>query len=205
MQESTPEKPIDLTVTTKQANTAAASASSFMMSPASEPDTTSEASKNAEQKIDHDEVDNQSIGNTSETREEVPEQLENQEKTSSEWDRCDMLYLLAAAAEMKAKSERKESSSLDDSDDEHSPLLIDEDACKDDEEEVESGHNSRKRKLSEHETGHAAISAVSAASIIESTRISAPPRKRASPQPYFRYLYDSLRFLIYKSFQVPKT
>ena len=198
MQESMPEKPIDLTVTTKQANTAAASASSFMMSPASEPDTTSEASKNVEQKNHHhDEVDNQSIGNTSETREEVPEQSENQEKTSSEWDRCDMLYLLAAAAEMKAKSERKESSSMDDSDDEHSPLLIDEDACNDDDdEEVESGNRSRKRKLSEHETGHASISAVSAASTIESTRVSAPPRKRASPQPYFRYLHDSLRFRI---------
>jgi len=182
MQESKPEKAIDLSVATKQANTTEASTSSFMMSPTSEPDT---SYQNAVQKNDREE---NKIENSVEDAEKVVK-TEKRESGSSDWERSGMKYLLVAA-EINAKKEKKElASAADDSDDDNSPLFIDEDACNDNEDnkDMEKDNNSRKRKLSEHETGHATISAASAASAVESTRISAPLPKQTSPQPYFRY------------------
>jgi len=192
MQESKPEKAIDLSVATKQANTTEASTSSFMMSPTSEPDTSYQSAKSAVQKNDGEE---NKIENSVEEAEKIVK-TENQERGSSDWERSGMMYLLVAA-EINAKKERKESASAaDDSDDDNSPLFIDEDACNDDEdnEDMEKGNNGWKRKLPEHETGHATISAVSAPSVIQSTRISAPLPKRTSPQPYRYFLCNFLLF-----------
>ena len=134
MQEDKLAKPMDLTVATKlQPN----STDSVMMSPASEPDTT------ATQLTTEPKPTSASYQVYQENRlimsvsgESNPEPKQEEIRSSSfTWPNCDMLLLLAEAAEMKEKMERTESSSSNDDSDEHSPLVIDEDVCCDDDDD----------------------------------------------------------------------
>ncbi len=160
MQDYALNNPVDLTVATKlQPN----STGSFMMSPASEPDTTVKLSTNEAKpaSVSHD-VQHENRLIMSVSGESNPEQKQSDNPSSSfAWPNCNMLLLLAEAAEMKQKMDQMESSSSNDVDsdsDDHSPLVIDEDACSDDDDDSkeEDSHgtvsNKRKRGSSEERT-----------------------------------------------------